>query len=575
MHSDLTTRLRRALQRTDHLTSGDRYVDFGVQVWVVEQDDEGDVLIPSTPKCAAMPEHTWVDEVGTLRTKYEFGGMYDTVMHEWTGPSERPTVWYASEVQAKIALHGPELPEKILAYGAMGSGKTEGALSMWALLRALELAGQGRRYEGGLTAPTMDRAALILTALIKRCPPEWYSWRAKDKLFELKCGIGLRLATTTVHSEEVGSPIQGWNWAFHAGDELQDQTDQLDNILARGRTAPGGVYRQLGTATAKDSPKWRTARDKLKTAKMPDGTPVWSVIRMEGWTNPFVPVSFWAKMKAQLDPRTYQRIVLAMDVGPELACYPHWRRDHHLRTVPIMAKDVTRQVLMRHGWGPNLDLLCGHDPGTLQDVTVMLKAFALPKRYMLAEGLKPSPYVWFVVDELTTDMTSTEVHIRKLKARLQAKWGLHQVDWNNRELPDSPRALILIDPYGDSDNKTDKTVKDWFQLKNLVALNAASGRAGRKHGRIPRDPGIKMVDRLISVDRLFVDCDERRGPAAEKCVEAIELNEREQVTGEAEKKRRDRPDLSHWVAAIRYALWLLEKHPLDIDESYVKAIAHG
>jgi hypothetical protein len=77
-----------------------------------------------------------------------------------------------------------------------------------------------------------------------------------------------------------------------------------------------------------------------------------------------------------------------------------------------------------------------------------------------------------------------------------------------------------------------------------------------------------MVDRLLATNRLFVDCDDRRQPAAPKLVEAFELEERDATTGEAEVKRAHREDLSHYPASVRYSLWILEKLPVDTDESY-------
>ncbi len=159
----------------------------------------GEVVIPGTPPVREVRQ---VDR----------GGIWDTLQEEWVGPSRNPVVWFASEIQAKLALHEVD-EEKILAYGAMGSGKTEGAMSTWALFRAFELAGTW--LEGGLTAPTTKRTGAILKALLKRAPRDWFTFHARDAIFRLRLGFEYRLITTTEASKEAGSPIQAWNWAVH------------------------------------------------------------------------------------------------------------------------------------------------------------------------------------------------------------------------------------------------------------------------------------------------------------------------------------------------------------------------
>jgi hypothetical protein len=61
--------------------------------------------------------------------------------------------------------------------------------------------------------------------------------------------------------------------------------------------------------------------------------------------------------------------------------------------------------------------------------------------------------------------------------------------------------------------------------------------------------------------RLYVDCDDRRSPAAPKLVEALETSERNDA-GVAEWERKDARDKSHWPAALAHALWPWEKESL-------------
>jgi hypothetical protein len=59
--------------------------------------------------------------------------------------------------------------------------------------------------------------------------------------------------------------------------------------------------------------------------------------------------------------------------------------------------------------------------------------------------------------------------------------------------------------------------------------------------------------------RLLVACDDTGRPAAPALVKALESMERNaEDRGEHEKKNGD--DLSHWPAAVGYALWQIE-HP--------------
>lgn len=569
MLSELTLRSRRLLRRTDDLIGSDeRFVDYGVTLHVVRQVKDGEAgsqVIIGTPNVVLLETH-------------QFGGVWDRLQRRWC-PERRsnPVVWYASKEQAELAMHGKhecrdtckvyvpsvdrgELPDKLLVYGAMGSGKTE-AQSMWAVFRAFEMAGSNR--QGLFTAPTADRTDVIYQAIVARCPPSWYSYRVKDKVFYLHLGVSLRLATTTQRSAEQGSPIQGWNISFHGGDEYQDQVAQWDNIAARGRSSPGGRYMQLCTATAKDSPQWRAARDKLRTAKNPDGTSMWRITKLLGRTNPFVPPVFWKMFIESLGgetSRATRRLVYAEDVGPELATYPSWTRERHLREVPLLgAEDITAQIL--RPYGANLTCLVGHDPGRLVDCSTILKAYRL-------KGSEQ--YVWWIVDEVRTEQSTSADHIKTLLRRLRKKWKLYREDHAGRIFPDSPRALIRIDPYGNSDNRTDRTVKQWFNAMGIdTATNAATSKRPGGYGRIPKDAGIKMVDRLLACGRLYVDCDSRRQPVAPKAVQAFELEERDPTTGEAEIKKAHREDLSHYMATVRYALWLIEKLPVDSDESFL------
>src|SRR5690606_25125431 len=101
-----------------------------------------------------------------------------------------------------------------------------------------------------------------------------------------------------------------------------------------------------------------------------------------------------------------------------------------------------------------------------------------------------------------------------------------------------------------------------WKLAGFKALSAAYNAKGEGKGRVPKEARIEMVCRLLcnaaGERRLFVACDERRQPAAPRLVAALELSERDEA-GKAETQRKNKQDLSHWPAALGYALWPYER----------------
>lgn len=530
--------MRRLRREARELCSDHRYVDFGVRLFTVEQDPGGAEAIPGRPR------------VVRTRDPEDFGGIFDVRLGQWHDESANPVVWYASEEQRRLVLHGSDLADKIICRGAEGAGKTRGVVAPWALLRSmLDFAGQG--VEIGATAPTMRRLETLRIALFEKMPPEWYSWRQRDGLLHLHCNVNLRLLSTHRTSEAEGSPVQGFDWVAWIGDEGQDQLHAMDDIRARGRRAPGGRYRQMMSVTVKDSPEYRAFEDKWAAS------PNSAVVPLSGFTNPFVAAEHWENLRQTLSERAYRRRVLAENVGSEHVTYHAWDRAQNLRPIPMLgAEDVTRQVLAP--WGQNISVLVGHDPGKLCDVSLILKAYAV-------RGVALP--VWWVVDEVTTEQTTTEQHVAALLARLRTRWGCNQLDWKGRVAEDGATALVRADPYSDSGNdeqRPDKSVYTIFRREGLRILPAATkpSTTVNSAARIPKEAGIDMINDLLcsasGVRRLLVACDEQRQPSAKKLVAALETSERD-AAGKAETQKKDKSDVSHWPAALRYALWELER----------------
>ena len=514
---------------------------MGVLLRVVVQDPTGEELVFGKPKLRVLREH-------------QRGGVVDTRARppKFVGPSRRPQVWYCGEAQEQLVLHPDSEPPRLLVYGAMGAGKTE-VLSMWAWLQIIALTGTGLQV--GLVAPVQERAEMIRDAMIRRAPQEWFQWREGKQLFRFANGVTGKLVSTHVASAAEGSRIQGYNWAVCASDEIQDSVAADADVEARGRAAPGGNFKRLATCTPKDDPSWRSFADERKKSDL------WGFKRMEGITNPFVPPEYWERMRLSgISLRDYQRRALGMDLGPERAVYPTWSRDENLRPVPaIGARDVTAEVLGRLFPGSNYTVLVGHDPGQLCNASEILKA------YLLAGDDVPT---WWVVDEVTTDSTTTEQHAHALIRRLQSRWRVNEVDRKGRPVDGGARAHVRVDPHSkihtNSDAKPDENVIKVLRNLGLDARPAAYSQVNpTEPGVIPREAAIEMIVGLLcsasGKRRLFVACDDRHQPAAPRLVEALETMERDEGGRSERERKRKGEDRSHWPAALRYALWVLEQ----------------
>lgn len=550
-------------QIDDRLEGKDRFVDFGVRLLTVEQDlANGQELMPGRPPLRVIGERP-------------FGGTYDTLTRRWVGPSRRPVTWLVSPDQYDLAVHDGSAPPGVWMQGSMGSGKTTTG-AIWLGLRVIKFA--TRTLQGaGVTAPIDKRMEEIRKTLFGAkdaqgarlggmWPRSWFTWREGDQVAVMATGLQIDFRTTHVQSAEVGSPIQGQNWAFVWNDELQDYYALDGDIRMRGRAAWGGRYERFVTATPKDSHGYRNFRAKVETSSQ------WLRRHVIGPKQPFQWQSWWDEQIADMDPREARRKIFAEDVGPERMLYHTWARTlengapGNLRPIPdIHAEDVTAEVLAP--WGPNLTVLVGHDPGKLYDVSVLLKAYRLPKQRR---------HVWWIVGEVTTASTTTEQHVVALLKVLRDRFHCNDTSWRADQAGEGPRALVRADPYsesGTSTKKPDKGVFDTFRAAGLICKPAVYGAVPKGGGApgpgtVPKEGRIDMMCRLLcdafGNRRLFVACDDRGQPAAPRVVQSFEHSQRSLNT-EAETEK-GLGDLSHWTTAPGYALWLLER-PRNADEA--------
>ena len=539
---------RRAVERQIEADADetDRYVDMGVTLTVVEMDRE---------RANAMERAGgWLPDVPpvvVVRT-HHLGGMLDTWQGEIVGPSVNPRQWRCSPQQAPLILHDDDAPLWSLVQGSEGAGKsTTGA--MWLYMRVLEHVGHNR--EIGVTAPVRARLGHVIKAIGKLWDPKWYRWKERDQSYRFRAGPLVQLVSAHQQSEDAGSPIQGANWVACLSDELQDHHDRNDDIVARGRDAPGGRYKRLCTSTFKDSTEWRDFRDVV--AKSPE----WRFAKLLGLDSPFQWPRWWATIKAGgITDREWRRRVLAMDVGLEAQLYHCWSRKledgspGNLRPIPLGADDVTAEVLAPYL--PRGGVLIGHDPGKRQHVSMFLKAY----RFRGERTIR-----WFVVDEVTTNDATIEKHVAEVMERVRKAWRCNlKSSLDGRPDPYAPQALVRIDPHTRSgDEHPGRDLYAVWRNAGLVARAAAYNPGASDPAVIKRESRFDMMNTLLcdvnGERRLLVACDDQGSYRAQKLVKALESMERD-AAGKGEADKKDGNDLSHWPAAVGYALWQIE-HP--------------
>jgi hypothetical protein len=513
---------------------------MGVELRFVEQDVAGGRrLLAGKPPLRVV-------------RKESFGGILDTRLLQFIGPSRAPVIWYVSAKQGRVLMDLVDYTDRtrgkdrIMVRGAMGSGKTE-LLAMAGVLLMIVLVGTG--VQVGITSPTQERTQFPRKAIIQNTPSEWRTWSERWQSMTFATGCSLQFVGTKISSKAVGSRVQGWNWAAVLAEEFQD-TEDLDDtdsdLEARGRSAPldrhgDKRFKRLTIATAKPSPAWRNFSDRIRTTKM------WTILPIAGLDNPFLPASHWEDKKRTMSDRDYRRKVLAEDVAPERMSYTSWNRDVNLRPIPRLgARDVTSFWIRKKTGNPLHTLLVGTDPGTLKNVSIMLRAFEL--------GNDPDPY-WWVVGELTTEGSTIEHHAKELLAVVARRWGC-----NVRK--DGPQIHVRCDPYGRNVKQPDKDVYRVMARMGIDVRAAEYSKQGTGTGQIKIDARIDMVIRLLKDasdrSRLFIDVTDEGQPVAPRLVEALSMSERDEG-GRAETERKDEGDLSHWPSALAYGLWPFEK----------------
>jgi hypothetical protein len=523
-----------------------RYIDIGVVLRTVVQDDTllGRELLPGKPRVRVLRERT-------------LGGIVDRKLGAIVSATRAPQVWYCSEDQEPVILHGDELPLGLLVYGSEGAGKTT-ALAMWHYCRWLEHLGEKRR--GGQTAPTRERLAAIQEEMLGSdqapglYPATWFRLYKSKNIVRLCDGTTIQFKSTKRQSKAGGEAIQTFTWSWCGRDEIQDQIEAHPGIENRGRGARFGRYKQLGTATAKDSTDWRTFRDLLTKGND------WIRLTLLGPRSPFVFQLFWETKARTMSARDFKRRVLAQDVPPELAVYYSWDRERNLVPLPRLVTDVTAAVLTGYQSyvrpGARFSLLAGHDPGAIYNTTTFWKLLIYPAPRPPGtppdQVLQPIP-TWVCVGEVVTKQSTQREHARKVMAYVREKFGIERGG-------SSSKVAVFADPHGKGTAQTDyQAVYMAMQKEGLDVFSPAS-----LDGRINRAPRVELVNRLMrSADdttRMVVATDDYGGPVAPELVAAFETLQKrpgdDNPEGGGPKDERDR---THAPASAGYALWMFEQ----------------
>lgn len=544
MTSPLKRRLRKARDRWEEFIER-QYVNFSVEIHVV---DRRHVLDPTLD-----PLH-----------REHYGGLYDPEALLWSDEAPYPAkIWQVSESQYDLikalerALVGGGASRYVFV-GGMGSGKTEGQARMAAFLSFFITNGNV-----GMVAPVRPRLGILRDKFCSILHPSWVLERRDHTVDEppyvrLVSNVRYQFVAAKAGSGTTGNPIQGHDWQAGIMDEEQDiASEAVSHVALRGRAAVDGCYPMISTCTIKDTVEFR---DRLAQYEADPGIVLRSVSLLE---NPWIAPRYIEELRSKMSPRRWAQLVEGKPQPPERATY-QFTRAVHVKPRPLIgAVDVTRHVC-------NADMLIGHDPGELCDVSIMLKCYEM--RLAASDGL-PARVVrnWWVVDEWTTERTTTEQHVARLREHLQSQWRMQMIHVTRdgiEYLNDSePFVHVRTDPHDAGEGKPFGTVVKYFRLAHFdirpaVYRNSKNPSEAGKPGVVRRESRIEVVNTLLmnaqGETRLYLDCNERGYPKAPQLATALEMSERDEF-GRAEFQRKGEHDLSHWPSALGFALYPYER----------------
>ncbi|HYF01056.1 MAG TPA: hypothetical protein VEJ18_19185 [Planctomycetota bacterium] len=510
LRRDLYERIRAAADESR------RFHDCAAQVRVYDRDYR------------RLPDGTVIDRpVPAELLPRVYGGRYDA----WLGG-------YVDEPPGKIAelsIHRGMLPvfdesrkeRRTLFLGAPGSGKSEGAATMGVICTLLY-----PNRPGLIVAPVREKltiaqkkylAILRANGWLKDFLPANANRPAQALVVN---GVTVYFVAAKKSSKAAVSPIAGFD-AWWAVEEEQSgfDDDATYEVDARGRV--NADFRVYSSAT--NEPIHYFQKRIARYEKNPHAR----VVRFKGTENVFTPLSHWDAIRdGGMSLDAFQRRYESLDIPQDGRAYPMFSLKESTQPLPLVGRDVTAEITAAkyrtpHSW------IVGHDPGSLTTASVILKAFA---------GSQPNERLWYVVDEITTQDQTEDLHALEL-----AKWFLQ-------------RGIMLADTIVIRD-PTDSKVAD---RSDSLILKRRGFNVVRSNGgeRIDLKHRYSMVNTLLCdvnrKRRLFLVPTPSGTPKADKLAESLGYLMLK-PDGTPENHGKDKRDLTHWGDALGYALYPFER----------------
>ena len=526
----------------------DRFVDAGIEICVIERDDNGTRLIDGLE-----------DNFVVIGEPMRFGGMIDTAEDPpcFCGPSQEPVRWYCSSDQAEVIRHAVSSYQGQIVYGGEGAGKSTISAMVLALLW-LESIGEDREF--GMVAPTDERTEFVRDEARKLYPSSWYRYRSSEGLLTFCEGTRIQFMGSKKQSAAIGSKLQGLNWSGGVIEEMQDhERGAVNDARSRMRSAKYGRPKMLGTCTAKQSAEFQALRDKLTKSQV--------FMRRDMLTenSPFIPPAFLEETAKMMSADEFNRRYRAVDPPKDGLIYKCFDRKRHLRPIPVGAKKITSFVIERKMGkredGKIRNLLGGNDPGTAKAATIFLDAFEI-------RGVADP--VWWVRGELFTRHKGTAEHASEV-LEIARRMGCNH-----------PKRAEIIhlrsQPVGVSDKKPDEDVYRIIRLAGLDVKAAQYAEDGKATGHIAKESRFEMINMLFQPQvgpcRLYIEADEKgENEVAPLLVNSLESMERDEK-GRGETEAKNANDKSDPPSALGYGLWPFEKPSVMKPQNFRKDVSN-
>jgi hypothetical protein len=493
-----------------------RFVDMTARVRVYRRGPDGE------PVPAELLPHV-------------YGGIWD----RWSGcytddVSKNPVEFriHPGQVRLLESFDQPEI-RRTMALAAPGGGKTEGIVVCGGCL-ALWYAGK----PGGVVSPVERHQKKLWAKFKKLLPSAWIDdIRPGEGEILLANGSLLQFVSAKRQSAATGSPISGFDWFWAIEDEQQFiDDDSLNEVDDRGRV--NEEYRVWSAATndalgyfQRRVQEYRAGGEK-------------KLVTFPGPENVFTPLRHWEWKRARMDPASFQRRYLALDIPIEGRVYPQFSMTENVQPVPAASSigrpvDITREVTgEKLGADAAADYVVGVDFGVRVSCSIIMKCYRAPAEWGLRERQ------WWVIDEVISEHETTAQHLAKLLAWFKG----------------DPTRFVA---YTGQDSNSTKPEQSDFAQAQRMGINIKRASFGR---RLSVKHRYSMVNALLcgaeaqARRRLFIACDEHRKVRAKNTADSFLLlmlnaSDKAETHGKGTKGGEDR---THYTDAVGYGLFPYE-----------------